>query len=203
MDEPFGALDAITREEMSQCLLDIWERTGKTIVLVTHSIDEAVFLSREVHVMGRGPARIIETLPIALPQPRGAGSFADPAFNGREQRLRAPADREPSAEAGDEPNAAATAPATAHDRSALRRRGNCRTAGAWRWRCWRPSLRSGKPSIRLFHVPTFVLPAPTAIIASLIAESRPACRPPPRSTALEVLLGFVLAAVGRHRCRAA
>ena len=64
MDEPFGALDAITREEMSRCLLDIWERTGKTVVLVTHSIDEAVFLSREVHVMGTGPARIIETLPI-------------------------------------------------------------------------------------------------------------------------------------------
>ena len=62
MDEPFGALDAITREEMSECLLEIWERTGKTIVLVTHSIDEAVFLSREVHVMGTGPARIIETL---------------------------------------------------------------------------------------------------------------------------------------------
>ena len=55
MDEPFGALDAITREEMSECLLDIWERTGKTVVLVTHSIDEAVFLSREVHVMGTGP----------------------------------------------------------------------------------------------------------------------------------------------------
>ncbi len=55
MDEPFGALDAITREEMSRCLLDIWERTGKTIVLVTHSIDESVFLSREVHVMGTEP----------------------------------------------------------------------------------------------------------------------------------------------------
>jgi len=56
MDEPFGALDAITREEMSRSLLDIWERTGKTIVLVTHSIDEAVFLSREVHVMAPPPA---------------------------------------------------------------------------------------------------------------------------------------------------
>ena len=51
MDEPFGALDAITREEMRRCLLDIWERTSKTIVLVTHSIDEAIFLSCEVHVM--------------------------------------------------------------------------------------------------------------------------------------------------------
>jgi NitT/TauT family transport system ATP-binding protein len=88
MDEPFGALDAITREEMSQCLLDIWERTGKTIVLVTHSIDEAVFLSREVHVMGTGPARIIETLPITVAQPRNEDSYSDPAFKLAEKRLR-------------------------------------------------------------------------------------------------------------------
>jgi NitT/TauT family transport system ATP-binding protein len=88
MDEPFGALDAITREEMSRCLLDIWERTGKTIVLVTHSIDESVFLSREVHVMGTGPARIIETLPITLPHPRTEESFTDPAFTRAEARLR-------------------------------------------------------------------------------------------------------------------
>jgi NitT/TauT family transport system ATP-binding protein len=88
MDEPFGALDAITREEMSRCLLDIWERTGKTIVLVTHSIDEAVFLSRDVHVMGSGPARIVETLPITLPAPRNENSFLDPAFKAAQQRLR-------------------------------------------------------------------------------------------------------------------
>ena len=89
MDEPFGALDAITREEMSHCLLDIWQRTGKTIVLVTHSIEEAVFLSREVHVMGGAPAHIIETVPVLLAQPRGAGSLTDPAFKSAQQRLRA------------------------------------------------------------------------------------------------------------------
>ena len=88
MDEPFGALDAITREEMSRCLLDIWQRTGKTVVLVTHSIDEAVFLSREVHVMGTNPARIIETLPITLPLPRNDDTFAEPAFKAAEKRLR-------------------------------------------------------------------------------------------------------------------
>jgi NitT/TauT family transport system ATP-binding protein len=88
MDEPFGALDAITREEMSRCLLDIWQRTGKTIVLVTHSIDEAVFLSREVHVMGTNPARIVETLPITLPLPRNDDTFAEPAFKAAEKRLR-------------------------------------------------------------------------------------------------------------------
>jgi NitT/TauT family transport system ATP-binding protein len=88
MDEPFGALDAITREEMSRSLVDIWERTGKTVVLVTHSIDEAVFLSGEVHVMGTNPARIIETLPIALALPRNDDTFAEPAFKAAEKRLR-------------------------------------------------------------------------------------------------------------------
>jgi NitT/TauT family transport system ATP-binding protein len=88
MDEPFGALDAITREEMRQCLLDIWERTGKTVVLVTHSIDEAVFLSREVHVLGGRPARIIETIPIALPERRTEACLTDPAFTRAEARLR-------------------------------------------------------------------------------------------------------------------
>ena len=88
MDEPFGALDAITREEMRQCLLDIWERTGKTVVLVTHSIDEAVFLSREVHVLGGRPARIIETISIGLPEPRTEACLTDPAFARAEARLR-------------------------------------------------------------------------------------------------------------------
>jgi NitT/TauT family transport system ATP-binding protein len=88
MDEPFGALDAITREEMSSCLLEIWQRTGKTIVLVTHSIEEAVFLSGEVHVMGGAPAHILETLPIVLPQPRTTDCITEPAFKVAQQRLR-------------------------------------------------------------------------------------------------------------------
>jgi len=80
MDEPFGALDAITREEMSDFLLEIWERTHKTIVFVTHSIDEAAFMSREVYVMATNPARIIEVMPIALPYPRNEDSYAAPEF---------------------------------------------------------------------------------------------------------------------------
>jgi NitT/TauT family transport system ATP-binding protein len=70
MDEPFGALDAITRDSMGQSLLDIWQRTGKTIVLVTHSIDEAIHLSSEVHVLGIKPGRIIQSIDISLPYPR-------------------------------------------------------------------------------------------------------------------------------------
>jgi NitT/TauT family transport system ATP-binding protein len=89
MDEPFGALDAITREEMSYFVLELWERTRKTIVLVTHDIDEAVFLSRDVHVMGVNPGRIIDSLPVALPYPRGEDSFADPRFAAMAAKLRA------------------------------------------------------------------------------------------------------------------
>ena len=88
MDEPFGALDAITREGMSEFLLEIWQRTGKTIVFVTHSIDEAVFLSREVHVMGTGPARIVETMPISLPYPRVEETYSLPGFAQASGRLR-------------------------------------------------------------------------------------------------------------------
>ena len=88
MDEPFGALDAITREEMSAFLLEIWERTKKTIVLVTHSIDEATFLSREVHVMASNPAKIIEAIPIDLPYPRNEDSYAAPEFARATARLR-------------------------------------------------------------------------------------------------------------------
>jgi NitT/TauT family transport system ATP-binding protein len=88
LDEPFGALDAITREEMSYLLLDIWERTQKTIVLVTHSIDEAVLLCSDVHVMGAKPARIIERVAVPLPYPRDQRSFEDARFRETEAVLR-------------------------------------------------------------------------------------------------------------------
>jgi NitT/TauT family transport system ATP-binding protein len=88
MDEPFGALDAITREEMGEFLLEIWERTKKTIVLVTHSIDEAAFLSGEVIVMASNPARIIEVTAIGLPYPRNEQSYSAPEFARATSRLR-------------------------------------------------------------------------------------------------------------------
>ncbi|PAP91657.1 ABC transporter ATP-binding protein [Mesorhizobium wenxiniae] len=80
MDEPFGALDAITRDSMGQSLLEIWQRTGKTIVFVTHSIDEAIQLSRQVHVLGINPGRITQSLDIPLPYPRDASVTEVPEF---------------------------------------------------------------------------------------------------------------------------
>ncbi|MCC7567550.1 MAG: ABC transporter ATP-binding protein [Methanoregulaceae archaeon] len=70
MDEPFGALDAQTRNMMQRELLDIWEKTKKTIIFVTHSVDEAVFLADRIVVLTPRPGTIREVIPIDLPRPR-------------------------------------------------------------------------------------------------------------------------------------
>jgi NitT/TauT family transport system ATP-binding protein/sulfonate transport system ATP-binding protein len=78
MDEPFGALDALTREQLQNELLQIWRRTGVTTIFVTHSVEEAVLLADRVLVMSAGPGRIDSDFRIDLPRPRDVSS---PEFN--------------------------------------------------------------------------------------------------------------------------
>lgn len=70
MDEPFGALDSQTRTVMQELLIDIWEKHQKTVLFVTHDIDEAIFLGDVVYVMSARPGRIMDTIEIDLPRPR-------------------------------------------------------------------------------------------------------------------------------------
>src|SRR3977135_877056 len=86
LDEPFGALDAQTKLRMQEWLLPLWGGFGKTVVFVTHDVEEAIFLSDEVHVMGTRPGRMIETFSIALPRPRLRACTTTPAFMAMKER---------------------------------------------------------------------------------------------------------------------
>jgi NitT/TauT family transport system ATP-binding protein len=80
MDEPFGALDEITRDHLNEQLLRLWEHTGKTVIFVTHSISEAVFLSNRIVVMSPRPGKILEIIDNKLAAGRDLDARETPAF---------------------------------------------------------------------------------------------------------------------------
>ena len=88
MDEPFGALDEITRDHLNEHLIRLWEQTRKTVVFVTHSISEAVFLSTKIVVMSPRPGRIMEVIESNLPAKRTLDIRETPDFLAVAQRVR-------------------------------------------------------------------------------------------------------------------
>jgi len=88
MDEPFGALDAITRDQMNIDLERVWEQSRKTVLFVTHSVPEAIFLSDRVLVMSPRPGRIVADIPIELPRPRTLYIRDLPEFSDYNRQIR-------------------------------------------------------------------------------------------------------------------
>src|ERR1700731_1264925 len=80
LDEPFGALDAQTKLQMQEWLMQLWSDFSKTVLFVTHDVEEAIYLSDQVHVMGTRPGRIIASIPVPLARPRVRGSTLSPDF---------------------------------------------------------------------------------------------------------------------------
>jgi ABC-type nitrate/sulfonate/bicarbonate transport system ATPase subunit len=88
LDEPFGALDGITRSELQQWLLEVWSEVGSTVMLITHDVAEAVFLADRVYVMTPRPGRVAAVIEIELPRPRTLALAESPQFGAHEARLR-------------------------------------------------------------------------------------------------------------------
>ncbi len=87
MDEPFGALDALTRDRMQFVLLRIWEETRTTILFITHSIPEAILLAERVVVMTARPGKVMDILPVDLDQPRILKTKTEDAFKAMEVQI--------------------------------------------------------------------------------------------------------------------
>src|SRR5690606_24797594 len=87
LDEPFGALDALTRLHMQQWLISIWEQHRRSVLLVTHSIEEALLLSDRIIVFSANPATVVDEINVPFPRPRSSELWSDTQFNELKQRI--------------------------------------------------------------------------------------------------------------------
>src|SRR5262249_24502378 len=87
LDEPFGALDALTRAGMHEWLLAVWEEARRSVLFVTHDVEEALFLADRVYVMSARPGRLLAELPSRFPRPRSLHLMGDPEFGRAKERL--------------------------------------------------------------------------------------------------------------------
>jgi len=99
MDEPFGALDAFTRDEMNMLIQEIWMETGKTIAFVTHSIPEAIFLADRIVVMSARPGRVASVYDVDIPRPRSVDIQTQPDFIARVMEIKTRIDHQRGAKA--------------------------------------------------------------------------------------------------------
>ncbi len=90
LDEPFGALDALTRVQMQEWLLQLWESLNKTIVLITHDVDEALLLSDRVYLLSARPGQVTLVLDVPLPRPRHYDMVTSPEFSALKAKLMEP-----------------------------------------------------------------------------------------------------------------
>ena len=161
LDEPFAAMDALTRRKMQSWLLEVWAALGKTILLVTHDIEEAILLSDRVLVMAANPGRIIRQFEIRLPRPRHADMTASTEFNRARTFLLEALSNEPMQHGSLE-----------MESESVRRPAEHVGSGAITMAPWMAVLGSmafWELIVRWLGVPGWLLPAPSQILTALLS----------------------------------